>query len=78
MPDNYKLAKKLMAKPLPEDAQVIEIEKSQGKLSRYKLVETEAKYDGHPCNFAVIYSEQLEETKEKTCQKNIKRIQDTN
>jgi len=76
MPDNYKLAKKLMAEPLPEDAQVIEIEKAQNKLSRYRLLEAEAKYNGHPCNFAVIYSEQLEETKEKTCQKNIKKEKD--
>ena len=76
MPDNYKLAKELMAEPLSEDAQIIEIEKSQGKISRYKLVEAKDKYNGHPCNFAVIYSEQLEETKEKTCQKNIKKEKD--
>ena len=73
MPDNYKLAKELMANPLPEDAQVIEIEKAQGKISRYRLTETEAEYSGHPCNFAVLYSEQLEDTKEKTCQKNVKK-----
>jgi len=76
MPDNYKLAKKLMAEPLPENAQVIEIEKSQDKISRYKLIETEAKYNGYPCKFAIIYSEQLEETKEKTCQKNVKKEKD--
>jgi len=73
MPDNTTLAKEFLATPLPEDAQIIEIENAQGKTSIYKLIETEAKYKGHLCKFAVIYSHVLEETKQKTCQKQIKK-----
>ncbi|MCK8826104.1 IS1634 family transposase, partial [Fuchsiella alkaliacetigena] len=71
MPDNYNLAKELMAQPLAENAQTIKIDKAQGKQSVYKMMETEAEYKGHPCKFAIIYSEQLEESKEKTCQKKV-------
>jgi len=71
MPDNYKLARKLIANPLPDTAQVVEIIKTNGKKSLYKLIETTEEYRGHPCKLAVIYSQQLEETKQKTTQKKV-------
>ncbi|MDI3547454.1 MAG: hypothetical protein PWR10_1106 [Halanaerobiales bacterium] len=71
VPDNTNLAKELMANPLPEDAQVVEIEKAKGEPSIYRLIETETNYKGHPCKFAVIYSSQLEEPKQKTSQKKV-------
>jgi transposase len=73
MPDNTKLAKRFLANPLPEDAQVIEVERAKGEPAIYRLTETEDKYKGHSCKFAIVYSTQLEESKQKTCQKKIKK-----
>lgn len=42
-------------------------------MSKYRLINTEERYAACNCNLALIYSEQLEDTKEKTCQINIKK-----
>jgi len=76
IPDNYKLARKLIAEPLADTAQVVEITKANDEKSVYRLTETIDEYKGHPCKLAVIYSQQLEETKQKTAQKKVDKEKD--
>jgi len=73
MPDNTKLARQLLAAPLPEQAQVVEIENAQSKTVQYELIESEVEYNTHPCKVAVIYSYALEETKRKSSKKKVKK-----
>lgn len=71
MPDNLKLSKDFLEKPLPGDAQTIVLENKQGKKVTYRLIEAQAKYEGHDVKLAVINSEALKETKTNTCHKNV-------
>lgn len=74
MPNNTKLAKELLSEPLTEDAKMIEIEKAKkDEVSIYRLIEKQAKYKGNECKFAILYSKQLEETKEKSTHKKVKK-----
>jgi len=71
MPDNVKLAKELLKAPLPDDAQTVILTNAHNKEVKYKFVETEAEYQGHPCKLAVVYSYALEERKRNTCMKKV-------
>jgi len=73
MPDNLKVAKGFLGAPLPDDAKVIIIENAQGKKVAYRLTDEQVTYEGHDCKVAVIYSETLEDTKRKTCQRKIEK-----
>lgn len=73
IPDNIKVAKRLIKTPLPEDAQVVLLENARGEQVLYHLKEKQTVYRGHPCKLAVIYAKALEKTKIKTCQKRVKK-----
>jgi len=71
MPDNVKVAKKLLEVPLPEHAHKIILENAQKKEVTYRYIETQVEYEGHDCRLGVYYSDTLEKTKRITCGKKI-------
>jgi len=79
MPETTLLAKKCIQDALAnkEEMKQINIVNKQGKTIEYLVMETECKYEDTDLKCAVCYSKNLEETKKKTIERQVKKEKET-
>lgn len=79
MPETTLVAKKCIQESLAKKDEMtqIDIVNKQGKTVEYLVLETECKYENTYLKCAVCYSKNLEETKKKTIERQIKKEKET-